>query len=104
MDRLGRLVTALRTLLLASLAIGTHVPGPGLAQEDRDESDWVAARADGSRRAFERYLQRYPLGRHASEAFIAIARMSVEPGWTPAPGESVLPEAGRTVAAPNDVY
>ena len=105
MDRLGRLVIALRTLLLATLA-STHVSGPALAQTDRDESDWLAARADGSRRAFERYLQRHPLGRYAGEAFIAVARMSVEPGWTPGPGKWVLPEASRSTAAAggNDVY
>ena len=108
MDRFGRLITALRTVLLATLATG-HVSGPALAQADRDEGDWLAARADGSRRAFERYLQRHPIGRHASEAFIVIARMSVEPGWTPEPGEPVLPssqtdESRSTVAQAGDVY
>lgn len=103
MDRLGRLLTALRTVLLASLATGAS-SGGALAQVDRDESDWLAARADGSRRAFERYLQRYPLGRHASEAFVVIARMSVEPGWTPAPGEPVLPEPTRGVETVAEVY
>lgn len=108
MDRFGRLVTALRALLLASAAAG-HVAaaaGEAVAQQaDRDETDWLAARADGSRRAFERYLQRHPLGRHAGEAFTIVARMSVETGWTPIPGEPILPEpAGRGATQVTDVY
>ena len=112
MDRFGRLLAALRAILLASTAAaGGHVAaggGAAVAQEtDRDEADWLAARADGSRRAFERYLQRHPLGRHAGEAFTIVARMSVETGWTPVPGEPILdgPSGRGGGATPvTDVY
>jgi hypothetical protein len=110
MDRLGRLVTALRALLLASVAggaAGSLPAGPATAQTNRDEADWLAARAEGSQRAFERYLQRHPLGRHASEAFVTVARMSAETGWRPDPGGAAQPEpaAGPTAAAdPSEVY
>lgn len=111
MERLGRLVTALRALLVASVAGGAGgallQPGSAGAQTNRDEADWLAARADGSQRAFERYLQRHPVGRHASEAFVVVARMSAEAGWRPDPGGPTLPEpaAGPALAAdPTELY
>ena len=110
MDRLGRLLTTLRALLLASVAggaAGALPSGPVAAQTSRDEADWLAARADGSQRAFERYLQRHPLGRHASEAFVTVARMSAESGWRPDPAGSPAspePAAGPAAADPGDIY
>jgi hypothetical protein len=114
MDRFGRLLAALRAVLLASAgAAAGHVAAGGAGeavaqQSDRDEADWLAARADGSRRAFERYLQLHPLGRHAGEAFTIIARMSVETGWTPVPGEPILDgssgRGGAETVRVTDVY
>ncbi len=110
MDRLGRLLTTLRAMLLASVASGAAgaLPsGPVAAQTSRDEADWLAARADGSQRAFERYLQRHPLGRHASEAFVTVARMSAEAGWRPDPGGAATPEPAAGPAAagdPGEIY
>lgn len=103
MGRLRRPAIVLPGLVLAAL-VALSQPMPAMAQTEADESDWLAARADGSRRAFERYLQLHPLGQHATEAFIAIARMSVEPGWTPPTNAPMLPEPGQTAPAPNDVY
>ena len=112
MERLGRLMTALRALLMATAAgagaAGALPSGPAAAQANRDEADWLAARADGSQRAFERYLQRNPLGRHAGEAFVIVARMAAEAGWRPDPGGSALPDpaTARPGAAtdPSEVY
>lgn len=80
MHRWGHVVTALRTLLLATVSVGVATPG-AVAQADRDEADWQAARAEGTSRAFQRYLERNPLGRHAGEAFVLISRLSVAEEW-----------------------
>lgn len=84
MHRWGHLLTALRTLMLTSVAAGVAAPA-ALAQADRDEADWQAARAEGTSRAFQRYLERNPLGRHAGEAFVLISRLSVAEEWEIAP-------------------
>jgi hypothetical protein len=80
MHRWGHVVTALRTLLLAAVSVGVAAPR-AVAQADRDEADWQAARTEGTSRAFQRYLERNPLGRHAGEAFVLISRLSVAEEW-----------------------
>ena len=58
----------LRALLIASIA-----GSPALSQQsgfaDQEEADWTQARREGTADAFQRYLERYPVGRHAAEAF-----------------------------------
>ena len=107
MDYLGRLVAVLRTLIVASLMAG-GATRPALTQTDREEADWIATRADGSTPRLRTVPERYPLGRHASEAFVAVARMSVQPDWTPAPDEPGPPSAGHSIATAGrqvaDVY
>ncbi|EWY35837.1 hypothetical protein N825_34050 [Skermanella stibiiresistens SB22] len=93
MDSLGRFVAYFRAILLGTIATGAV--GTVRAQTGSDELDWQAARAAGSIAAFEQYLQHHPLGRHASEAFIFVARMSVSPDWTPSTDEPALSPASR---------
>jgi hypothetical protein len=104
MERVGQFLPVLRALLLASLA-GGAAAGPAGAQAEREEADWLAARADGSHRAYERYLQRHPLGGHAGEAFAVISRMAVDPGWSPDPAVAgPEPSAGPDRSPGTDVY
>ena len=103
MQKLGSLIAALRALLLASVAAGS---GVAHAQVDRDDADWRTARADGSRRAFERYLERNPTGRHAGEAFVIISRMSVAETWNLGgdPTDVATASSGTGLGRGVDVY
>jgi hypothetical protein len=68
MKLLVHLVIAVRALLVASLASGVAASQErGLA--DQEEADWDQIRREGTAEAFQRYLEHYPIGRHASEAF-----------------------------------
>lgn len=100
MHRWGHVVTALRTLLLATVSVGAAAPG-AVAQADRDEADWQTARTEGTSRAFQRYLERNPLGRHAGEAFVLISRLSVAEEWGISP--DVIRPAGTGTAGPTGV-
>jgi hypothetical protein len=104
MRRFGSFIAAVRALLLASVAGGS---GVAHAQVDRDDADWRAARAEGSQRAFERYLERNPTGRYAGEAFVIVSRMAVAEGWSVG-GDPTKPDDGflsvRTLAPNVDVY
>jgi hypothetical protein len=63
---LHRVYAALRALLIVSVA--GH--GPASAQTaDQEETEWRAALSAGTADAFQRYLERYPTGRYAEEAF-----------------------------------
>lgn len=46
------------------------------AQNPAESQAWDAARAEGTRRAYESYLAAYPVGQHAREAFTRIVQMS----------------------------
>jgi len=73
MKLLVKLYATFRALLIASLASsGAASQESGFA--DQEEAEWIQIRQEGTPEAFQRYLERYPLGRHASEAF----RCSIE--------------------------
>ncbi len=81
-----RLLPRLRTLLLAAVA-GGATQAPDIAQAaitPAEQAAWDRARRSGSANAFQRYLELYPTGQYAEDAF----RTLVEKSWRP-PGRAV---------------
>jgi hypothetical protein len=78
-----RLLTAvfvsLRALALAAFA-GSFAQAQQAA--DPDESAWASAQQLGTAEAFQHYLEQFPVGRHAEEAFRGVVEHQVEPGQT----------------------
>ena len=70
--------TTLRALLIAALA-GSASPAPAQAPGDREAAAWEAAQAAGTIEAYQHYLEIYPLGPHAAEAFRSIVELSTAP-------------------------
>lgn len=108
MNHLKALITSLRAFLIAALA------GGGAAQAQRvvdpsEEAAWNAARSAGTSAAFERYLDLYPVGRYAEEAFRCIVELSVDPAAVcavdPDPGAGgVATRSITTQGVTADVY
>jgi hypothetical protein len=92
MRHANRFWATLRALLLAALA-GSASPAPAQAPGDSEAAAWQAAQAAGTIEAYQRYLEIYPLGPHAAEAFRSIVELSTEreqPGaGPPDPGMDV---------------
>jgi hypothetical protein len=75
----------LRALLVAALA-GSASPAPAQAPGDSEAAAWEAAQSADTIEAYQRYLEIYPLGPHAAEAFRSIVELSTEteePGGGP---------------------
>ncbi|MDX6750930.1 hypothetical protein SH611_14000 [Geminicoccaceae bacterium 1502E] len=72
MDYLRSLLVTLRTLLVASAASGA-LSSSGQTQETDPEAQlWAEALEEGTPDAFQNYLDTYPFGPHAQEAFEAM--------------------------------
>ena len=67
MNRLATLLVGLRALLLATLAGADGVHAQGLPSAD--DAAWAAAVAADTPQAYQEYLEEFPAGRHAEEAF-----------------------------------
>jgi hypothetical protein len=78
MRRMAAIFLALRALAIIALA-GSPA---GHAQESGDDAAWAAASEAGTAEAFQQYLEAFPTGRHAEEAF----RRLIEGGLEVAPG------------------
>ena len=86
----------LRSILLAAAATGHAAGSPVHAQSTPavgtvtpgEEAAWDRARSAGSVQAFQRYLEQYPTGRYAEEAF----RIIIEQAWST--GSRTSPAAG----------
>lgn len=61
------------TFLIASLA-GSN----GAAQDDPDAAAWQRAREVGTFEAYQRYLEEFPIGRYANQAFRYMIEESLE--------------------------
>ena len=106
-----RLVPRLRAVLLAAAAGGAAggLPATSEAAITRaEQAAWDKARGSGSADAFQRYLELYPTGQFAEEAF----RILVEKSWRqpsriePAAGPigEPGPDRGQVVAAAQSIY
>jgi hypothetical protein len=83
MKRMAAIFLGLRALALAALAGSSS----GHAQEGptADDAAWAAASEVGTAEACQQYLEAFPAGRHAEEAFRCLIEGSLE----------AIPEAGQ---------
>jgi len=83
MKRMAAIFLGLRALALAALAGSSS----GHAQEapTADDAAWAAASEVGTAEACQQYLEAFPAGRHAEEAFRCLIEGSLE----------AIPEAGQ---------
>ena len=80
MNRLAAFYRNLRAVLVAALAgAGTAAGGAPQAQAqlDSETAAWEAARATGTADAYQDYLEQYPTGRYAEEAFRLIIEQTL---------------------------
>jgi hypothetical protein len=61
--------------MVASLAT---LPAAEAQTGDPDFDAWQAARRDGSSEAYQRYLEDFPVGRYAGEAFRLLIQETIE--------------------------
>lgn len=73
------LVGGLRALMFAAFAT-SGAPHAQQAPSDADESAWAAARSVGTAEAYQRYLEEFPVGRHAEDAFRFLVEESIDDG------------------------
>jgi hypothetical protein len=76
MNRLATLLVGLRGLLLATFA-GTPM-AHGQELPSADDAAWAAAIEAGSAAACQQYLEEFPAGRHAEEAFRCLIEGQLE--------------------------
>lgn len=97
MDRLKTLYASLRALLALGVAHGAALPVRAQAP-DPEQRAWEQALAEGTPEAFQDYLDRFPLGRYATEAFRQLVARSL--------GSEIEPSAGppESPAEPRDLY
>lgn len=94
MDRLRLVLTSLRALLALGLAHALVPSGPARAQvRDTEDQAWQRALEQGTAEAFQAYLDAYPLGRYASDAFRETVARSLGSRTLPEPAAG--PAAGR---------
>ena len=105
-----RVLPRLRTLLLAAVA-GGAAQAPEIAQAavtPAEQAAWDRARRSGSANAFQRYLELYPTGQFAEEAF----RVLIEKSWRPprrvepaaGPPGDPGPDRAQIAAAAQSIY
>lgn len=61
--------------VMASL---TSLPVAEAQTDDPDYEAWQSARRDGSFQAYQRYLEEFPVGRYAGEAFRLMIEETIE--------------------------
>ena len=83
MNRLATLLVSIRALLTAALAAApvVHAQAPG----DADDTAWGAAIEAGTADACQQYLEEFPAGRHAEEAFRCLieGQLEIDPAVGP---------------------
>lgn len=100
MDRLRSFYASLRALL--ALGVVHALPAPGAAQApDAEQRAWERALQDGTAEAFQSYLDAYPLGRFATEAFREVVARSLGSRTLPEPAAG--PPGGGRARTP-DLY
>lgn len=97
MDRLKTLYASLRALLALGVVHGAALPARAQVP-DPEQQAWEQALAEGTPEAFQGYLDRFPLGRYATEAFRELVARSL--------GSRIEPSAGPpgSRAAQRDLY
>jgi hypothetical protein len=83
MRRMAAIFLGLRALAITALA----GPPAGHAQESGDDAAWASASEAGTAEACQQYLEAFPAGRHAEEAFRCLIEGSLE--VAPGAGEDI---------------
>ena len=90
MRYLRALCATLRALgiaaLTSALVTGAHAQSP-----DPDTTAWNRARQENTVEAYQRYLERYPLGVYSAEAFQAMVELLNVPEGPEPPEDQALP-------------
>jgi hypothetical protein len=107
-------VRRLRTLLLAAAAGGGaahQMPEVAhAAVSPAEQAAWDRARGSGSASGFQRYLELYPTGQYAEDAFRILVEKSWRPPGRPAPAaaagpaDPLEPSAAQAMAAARSLY
>lgn len=100
MDRLRSFYASLRALLALGVAHGVTTPGAAQTP-DPETRAFERALQEGTPEAFQSYLDAYPLGRFATEAFRELVARSL--GSRTAPEPAAGPVGGGTGRA-RDLY
>ncbi len=93
MDRLRSFYASLRALLALGLAHGVATPAAAQAP-DPEERAWLRALEEGTPEAFQAYLDAFPLGRHATEAFRELVARQLGSRTLPEPAAGPEPLGG----------
>jgi hypothetical protein len=89
MKYLATLCSSLRALMVAALAGGPVGAAPqayAQSSADREAAEWNSAQGIGTAAAYQRYLEQYPMGRYAGDAFRYIIELTIDPDAAPGPG------------------
>ena len=82
-------LASLRALLIAALAgnpIGAASEAQAQSSADRESAEWNATLGVGTAAAYQHYLEQYPLGLHAGEAFRRMIELTIDPDLIEGPG------------------
>jgi hypothetical protein len=97
---LATVCSGLRALVIAALAGSAGGGAQAQTDTDREAAEWNAARGIGTADAYQRYLERFPIGRYSGDAFRCIIELTVDPdavsSCSSAPGAG--PAGGASVS------
>jgi hypothetical protein len=82
MRYLATLCSSVRALMIAALAggpVGTATTSYAQSSADREAAEWNSAQGLGTAAAYQRYLEQYPVGRHAGDAFRNMIELTIDP-------------------------
>jgi len=105
---LATLCAGLRALMIAALAGGSGGAAPqayAQSSPDREAAEWNTARGVGTAAAYQRYLEQFPVGEHAGDAFRRIIELTIDPDASfegPAAGPGSVTHTSRGLAL--DLY
>jgi hypothetical protein len=108
MKYLATLCSSLRALMIAALAGGPVGAVPQVQAQtspDREAAEWNSARGIGTAAAYQHYLEQYPVGRYAGDAFRRMIELTIDPEAAvegPAAGPEGVSKASRGLAL--DLY
>jgi hypothetical protein len=89
MRYLATLCSSLRALMIAALAgspVGTATTAHAQSGAEREAAEWNSAQGLGTAAAYQRYLEQYPVGRHAGDAFRNMVELTIDPHAVAGPG------------------
>ncbi|MCS6877713.1 MAG: hypothetical protein NZP72_05370 [Geminicoccaceae bacterium] len=90
MERFRTVYAALRALLALGVAHGAAASARAQST-DPERQLWDSVVREATPEAFQRYLDQYPLGRYATEAFRQLIARSLDSSVEPAAGPAAEP-------------